>query len=94
MSFLTKRERECRRDRGVSIDRRGATLAGLGRCPGIDGVLTDPQGYVAAITQRVVILVPVFHAIHGLVLRMPMGSFVGLCHALHRWLLGLVMAQA
>jgi hypothetical protein len=37
--------------------------------------------------------VPVFHAIHGLVWRMPMGSFVGLCHALHRWLSGLLMSK-
>jgi hypothetical protein len=38
--------------------------------------------------------VPVFHAIRGLVFRMPMGSFVGLCHALHRWAVGVDHVKA
>jgi hypothetical protein len=86
-------EGERRLDGDVGIHRRGASPSRLWRCPGIDGVLTDPQGDVAAITQRFVILMPVFHTIRGLVFRMPMGSFVGLCHALHRWLSGLLMSK-
>src|SRR5262245_50584215 len=34
-------ERECRLNGNIGIHWLGATLAGLERCPGIDGVLTD-----------------------------------------------------
>src|SRR5262249_2483071 len=87
-------ERECRLNRGVRIYRLGATLTGLGRCPGIDGVLTDPQGDVTTIAQRLVILGAGFHTLLRFGFGVSMRSFVGLRHALHRWLLGLVMAQA
>jgi hypothetical protein len=86
-------ERECRLNRNIRIHGLGATLAGLGRCPGINGVLTDPQGDVTTIAQRLVILTPIFHAIRRFVVGISMGSFVGLCHALHRWLSGLVMSK-
>jgi hypothetical protein len=87
-------ERERRLDRGVGIDRLGTSRAGLRSPPGIDGVLTDPQSDVTATAQRLVILPPIFHAIRRLVFGMSMGSFVGLCHALHRWLSGLIMSKA
>ena len=35
-------ERERRLDGDIGIHWLGTTLAGLRRCPGIDGVLTDP----------------------------------------------------
>jgi hypothetical protein len=53
---------------------------------GVKGVLTDPQGNVATIAERCVILAPIFSAIRCLVLGISMGSFVGLRRALHRWL--------
>ena len=86
-------ERACRLNRGVRIYQLSATLTGLGRCPGIDGVLTDPPGDAATIAQRLVIRAPVCHAIRGFVVRMSLGSFVGLRHALHRWLPGLIMSK-
>ena len=86
-------ERERRLDRDVGINRLGASLASHRRRPGVDGVLADPQGNVAAIAQRLVILVPVLNAISRLVYGMSMGSFMGLAHALHRWLSGLVMSK-
>ena len=73
-------ERECRLDGNIGINWLGATLASLGRCPGIDGVLTDPQGDVTATAQRLVILTPIFHAIRRLIFWMSVGSFVGLGH--------------
>jgi len=87
-------EREGGLDRDISINRLGAALAGLRRRPGVNGVLTDPQGDVVTITERLLILAPVCHAVRGCVFRMSLGSFVGLRHAQHRWLLGVVMAQA
>jgi hypothetical protein len=87
-------EREGGLARNISINRLGAALADLRRRLGVHGVLTDPQGEGATIAERLVILAPVCHAIRGCVFRMSLGSFVGLRHALYRWLLGLVMAQA
>ena len=86
-------ERESRLDGNLGIHWLGAMLAGLGRCPGIDGVLTDPQGDVTAIAQRLVILTPIFHAIHRLIFWMSFGSFVGLGHGAHCWQLGLIMSK-
>src|SRR5262245_45404549 len=71
----------------------GASRAGHRRRPGVDGVLTDPQGDVAALTPRLVIFVPVLHAIRRLVCGMAMGAFMGLGHALHRGRLGLLLSK-
>ena len=86
-------ERERCLDHDVGINRLGASLVSHQRRPGVDGILTDPQGNVAAIVQRLVILVPVLNAINCLVYGMSMGSFMRLGHALHRWLSGLVMSK-
>ena len=79
-------EREGYLDRDIRIHRLGAAHAGLRRRPGVNGVLTQPQGDVAAIAERLVIFTPVFHAIRDLVFGISMESSVGLRHTLHRWL--------
>ena len=76
-------ERERRLGRDVGIDRLGTSLAGHRCSPSRDGFWTNPEGEVAAISQRLLILAPVFDAISGLVLGVSIGSFVGLGHALH-----------
>jgi hypothetical protein len=43
-------ERERRLNGDIGINWLGASLAGHRRRPGVDGILTDPQGDVAAIT--------------------------------------------
>jgi hypothetical protein len=86
-------ERACRLNRNIGIHGLGATRASLGRCPGLDGVLTALQGDVTAIAQRLVIRTPLFHAVRRCVCGISMGSLVGLGHALHRGLSGWVMAK-
>lgn len=54
-----------------------AALAGLRRCPGVNGLWPALQGQVTTIAERLVILAPVFHAIRRLVVAMPMGAYVG-----------------
>jgi hypothetical protein len=44
-------EAERRRNREIGIDRLGASLTGLRRSPGVDGVVTDPERDVAAIAS-------------------------------------------
>ena len=70
-------ERERRLDRDIRIKRLGAAFAGLRRRPAVHGVLTDPQGDVARIAQRLVVLAPVCHAIRSFVFRMSLGLFWG-----------------
>ncbi len=77
----------------LRIEWLGASRAGLRRRPGIDRVVTDPERDVAPVAQRFVIFCPVFDAIRGCVFRMAVGSFMMLRHALHHWLLGLVMSK-
>ena len=55
-------EHERRLNCDDGINRRGTSLTGHRRRLGVDGVLTDPQGDVATTAERLVILVPVFHA--------------------------------
>jgi hypothetical protein len=86
-------ERECRLTGNLGIHWLGATLAGLGRWPGIDGVVTAPQGDVAAIAQRLVIRTLILHAIRRLIFWMSVGSCVGLGHDAHRWRLALIMSK-
>ena len=76
-------ERECRLDRNVGIDRLGTSRAGHRCSPSRDGFWTHPEGEVAAIAQRLLILAPVFDAIRSLELGVSMESFVGLGHALY-----------
>ena len=40
---------ECRLDGEIGIDWLPVALTVLRRCPGIDGILTDPQGEITAI---------------------------------------------
>ena len=44
-------ERECCLNRQLRVHRLSATLSSLRRYPGIDGVLTDPQGDVATLAE-------------------------------------------
>jgi hypothetical protein len=87
-------ECECGLNGQIGVDRLGAALASLRRCPGVDGVLTDPPGEVAAITERLVILAPVFGAVGGFGFRMSVGSFVRFSHDAHRWMFWFVMTKA
>ena len=72
------------RNGDVGIPRRGPSRAGPWRRPGVEGVWTEPQGDVTTSTERVVIRVPVLHAIGRLICGVSMGSFVRLRHAWHR----------
>src|SRR5262245_54179469 len=87
-------ERERRLDGNIGLHWLGATLASLRRCPGVDGILTDPPGEVAAVTERLVILAPVVGAVGGFVFRMSVGSFVRFSHGAHHWMFWFVMTKA
>lgn len=43
-------ERQRGLDGNIGVDRLGTPLAGLRSGPGVDGLVTDPEGEVAAIT--------------------------------------------
>ena len=86
-------EREGGLDGDIGVNRLSAPFPAFRSHPGVKSILTDPQGDVAAIAQRFVIVRPVLNAIGGLVFWMSVGSFVGLCHAGHRWLPGLMMSK-
>ena len=79
--------------RAHPIDRLDTSLAGHRRRPGVDRVLTDPQGDVTAIVQGLIILAPVVDALSHLVLGMSMGAFMGLRQVPHRWLSGLLISK-
>ncbi len=87
-------ERECSLDRDTRLNLLPTAFSSLWRCPRLDGLVTDPEGDIAAIAQGFVILRLVVDAIGGLVFWMPVGSFVGFGHGDHRWLSGFVMAPA
>ena len=81
-------------DRDIGIDRLSATLSGHRRSPDREDIVTDPEGEVATIPPGLILLPPVIDAISGFVFGTSMGSFMGLRHALHRWLSGLIMSKA
>jgi hypothetical protein len=72
------------------ITAKGASLWNVNT---VRDLLPEPQGNVAAIAQRFIILVPVLDAIRCFVCWMSMGLFVGLRHAHHRWRLGVSMSK-
>ena len=86
-------EREGGLDGAIGVNRLSAPLPAFRSPPGVNSILTDPQGDVAAIAPRFVIVSPVLNVIGRLVFWMSVGSFVGLCHAGHRWLPGFMMSK-
>src|SRR5262249_57422300 len=86
-------EREGGRHGDIGVNGRRAPVPAVRSHPGVHSILTNPHGEVATIAQRFGIVRPVLNAIGRLVFWMSVGSFVGLCHAGHRWLPGLMMSK-
>ncbi len=71
-------------DGHIRINLLPTAFSGSRRCPGLDGLLTQPQRDVTLISQRLIILWPVFDTISSFVFGMSIGTFMGLGHGHQR----------
>ena len=70
-------------DRDFGIDRLGTSRAGLRSRSGVDRLVAEPEGDIAAIAYRLVILRPVVNVMGRLVCGMAIRAFVRLGHGGH-----------